>query len=241
MKDAGISTADISRFSGHLAASTDETNSLIRSYLTNPPVNCIVQRAGGDPTKTQHHQPPYSMVPVPEDLLREDPRFAALLDQRDSIHTQYNACRTRKDRMAKQLYAAKGSIDSMIHEIKRVFQVCASRPVHPISLVTEKDSPSIQEIAEYRFGWFQPILTLPLFESERYKIFRSQIRSLEDATLGIVVPSVPPPFRISLSEHSVNIVCSGSCSCRATGSCSGCCCPWCCPCQYSYGNGANSK
>jgi hypothetical protein len=97
MKEAGIATDDICRFVGQLSKSAVETAALNASYLTDPPTNCIVQRAGGDPNNPKGHWPAWSRVPVPEELLRLDPKFALLLDQRDKIHVAFDACAHRKE------------------------------------------------------------------------------------------------------------------------------------------------
>jgi hypothetical protein len=131
MKDAGIPTDDISRFVGQQATSTVETEALANNYLTSPPVNCVVQRAGGRPMRSRDHWPAYTTVEVPDDLLRHDPRLGALLDQRDRIHADHGKHYTRKARKERQLYSAKGTVDAVIYEIKRVFQVLAARPVDP--------------------------------------------------------------------------------------------------------------
>jgi hypothetical protein len=105
------------------------------------------------------------------------------LDQRDQIHKAFDACADRKERVSKQLYSAKGSIDSMIHDIKRCIQVFAARPVDPESFVVQVNDPTIREI--YGRGSMKKIMNLSMFNSVQYLSFQQRVRAAEDTSIGL--------------------------------------------------------
>jgi hypothetical protein len=204
MKDAGIATDDVSRFVGQQSKMAAETAALAKHYILNPPVSCVVQRAGGDPTRTRDHCPAYSSVEVPDDLLRQNAVLAALLDQRDRIHTDYETFYKRKDRKSRQLYAAKGTVDSLIHDIKRVFQVLAARPVDPKTFAIHANSTETI-LQKYKLGTFSDIFGLEMFHTPAFVQFQSRMREREDNYI-LTTSSTPRPVlneveRI-LKDHS---------------------------------------
>jgi hypothetical protein len=138
-------------------------------------------------------------VEVPEELLRHNRKLAELLDQRDSIHAEYTACKNRVERESKWLYTAKGCIDSVIHDIKCCVQVFAARPVDPNTLVIKPGSISIQE--EFFNGSFKSVMELDLFKSHQYIAFRSRVREAEDRMMGFMTSAQDQVFVNQLHQQ----------------------------------------
>lgn len=187
MHDSGCLTEDISRFVGQQAATTKSTNAQTLSYLTNPPVSCVVERAGGDPLQPKLHAPAWSLPLVEESMLREISQLSKLLDHRDAVHLAYDACQSHHERMENRLCTAKGSIDSMVHDITRAFQLFASRPLDPETLVLQQDKPTMQENERFRQGTLKPLFDLPVFAGARYQDLQQRVRKSEDNCAGLTL------------------------------------------------------
>ena len=187
MHDSGCVTEDISRFCGHQAATTKTTNAQTHSYLTNPPVPCLIERAGGDPKNPEYHVAPYTLPAVDENMLREIPQIRGLLDWRDVVHTAYHDCASHQERMKRRLCTAKGSIDSMINDIKRAFQFFASRPLDPETQVLQADKQTIQETERFQQGTLRELFALPVFAGNLYQDLRQRVRASEDHYVGLTL------------------------------------------------------
>jgi hypothetical protein len=85
MTDALISPLDVAMFTGTQSAQVQVTQALLDSYMYNPPIRCVVQRAGGNPADPRLHCPAYSLVDVPDELLLHLKGMKEFLAVRDNL------------------------------------------------------------------------------------------------------------------------------------------------------------
>jgi hypothetical protein len=65
----------------------------------------------------------------------------------------------------------------MLFEIKCAFQLFASRPLDPETQVLKADGPTFYE--RFRNGTLKDVFNLPVFESNEYDSFRTQVFNAE--------------------------------------------------------------
>jgi hypothetical protein len=184
MTDAGILPIDVAMFTGTQSGQVQVTQALLDSYMYNPPIRCVHQRAGGIPGDARMHCPAYSRVDVPDELLLYLPGMEELLSKRD-ILMQINATvRSRRERDEIRIETRLGCLQAFLHDIKRALLVSAARPVDPISFLTQHELPAIQATERYRNGLLSGVFALPIFESKEFMDLRDRVRDAEDAALS---------------------------------------------------------
>ena len=95
MDNAGIPNPDIMRHvkargGARESGSNDITTSQINCYLTNPPLNALVQAAGGDSKRPLDHRPAWAHVPVPDELIFKYCSFLTV--EMEKIRVRKEAC-----------------------------------------------------------------------------------------------------------------------------------------------------
>lgn len=167
----GCSMTDISRMTGHAKQGRDGTRAQNESYVTNPPVTGMVQRAGGEPKHPRSHQPPWCSVEVPLELL--ELVFPMGLDMQRKVHHAYSQTSSHRERKEKRLCAAKGSINAMLLDVKRSIQMMASRPLDPETGCLLESEPSIRML--YEKGAFCDVFGLDALRSPAFTAFEADV------------------------------------------------------------------
>jgi hypothetical protein len=85
MTDALITPLAVAMFTGTQSAQVQVTQALLASYMYNPPIQCVVQRARGITADPRMHCPAYSRVDVPDELLLHLKGMKRLLAVRDKL------------------------------------------------------------------------------------------------------------------------------------------------------------
>jgi hypothetical protein len=197
MENNGVHPSHGTRLAGNASADINMSRAQKRSYLTPPPVPAMTQRAGGDPHFPRSHCPPWITVfgvPLEKVLLLIIPQW---LDMQKLVDAEYNACTSMKEKRAGRWCSAKKSLDSMIHDIRRAFQMLASRPICPDTGILLADQPTYR--SQFKDGVFYELLSLPVFESDDYKDFESRMRIAQDQYFAAEV-ALAAPVRNELDQ-----------------------------------------
>lgn len=185
LDDAGVDTGDISRLVGHITPSTKQSKAQLRSYLTNPPVRAMVQRAGGDHNKPETHQPCRYAADVSPSLISL--LFPQLVETKDSVYTRYDECSSHEELISKRLCVLKHCINGMVHDFSNFLRMLASRMVDPMTKVLIPDSPTIYE--KFCHGPFHDLFRNPGFQSTEFQSLVSVVRAAEDRYYNLSFPS----------------------------------------------------
>jgi hypothetical protein len=190
MDNNGVDPAHTSRMAGHASADVKQSRAQKKSYLFPPPVPGLAQRCGCDPRIPRSHYPPWiTVVGEPLEALMHL-SVEPLLVQQSEVHGKYYACRSYNERKAGRWCSAKGSIDSMLHDIRRAFQMLASRPICPDTGVLLADQPTFRE--QFKSGAFHELLTHRVFEGDEWKHFEQLMRTAQDEYFSTeITVSVP--------------------------------------------------
>lgn len=81
-----------------------------QSYLNNPPLDAVVDRAGGDPRNVRRFNPKWSKLTVSDTLLGL--AMPPLTAQIAAVAEKYQSVTTKKARKEGRLDTAKGSVES---------------------------------------------------------------------------------------------------------------------------------
>jgi Centromere DNA-binding protein complex CBF3 subunit, domain 2 len=176
LDDAGVDTGDISRLVGHITPTTKQSKAQLRSYLTNPPVRAMVQRAGGDHNNPQTHQPCRHAVDVSPALINL--LFPELLETKCCVYQRIEECSSHEEMAEKRLYTLKHCIDGMVHDFGNFLRMLASRMIDPVTKALIPESPTIFE--KFCHGPFHDLFQNPGFYSQEFLSLVSVVRAAED-------------------------------------------------------------
>jgi hypothetical protein len=107
------------------------TKAQSQSYITNPPTEAVVGRAGGNWRNPSEHCPPHEMVVVSDDLMNIIPQVCELMTNYQHVLAHHAACTTHKEIQEKRLFTACGTLGVVLSDICCFFKVVVSRPVDP--------------------------------------------------------------------------------------------------------------
>lgn len=172
--DEGIPNPSIERAVGHsLASSGGETGNQhsAKSYMTNPPVNMTVSRAGGDHASPESHVTGWVVEEIDDALL--DLAMPALNPMVNQVTAKYNACRTQKQRDRKRLNMALGSITALRSNVWRALCMVAARPLNMKTRRLETDALPLYET--FRSSGVK-LLQLPVFDSDKFVLLVATVR-----------------------------------------------------------------
>lgn len=125
MDNNGVSNPHIARICQYQDGSCNGNQQ--RSYLDNPPLDAVVERAGGNPRDIQRFNPVWDKVPVSRALLSlAIPELPLMVD---AVDEKYGDATTRKELEEQRLFTAKGAVHAFKGRIVRGLQVAASRPL----------------------------------------------------------------------------------------------------------------
>lgn len=180
LDDAGCKPESIARHCGHQAPSVKQTTVQTQSYLTNPPLECVVTVAGGDRSNPNLHIAIVALGErfVSEAMIGKISKIAQLLAMRDAIHAAHSQCKSQKERMDKRLCTLKRSIDSIVVEIKRAFVLFVTRPIDPETFLLQPNEKTMFET--FYNGLLLPLFQHSVFESQEFLDLRAAVRELEN-------------------------------------------------------------
>jgi len=185
LDDDDIDGGSIARHSGHQAQCVQMSVAQQRNYQTNPSKKTMVSRSCGNSKKIQEHQPSWTVEEATDQMFSEfDSSLAKLLHDRDNVVGRaFKTCKTRKEREKFCLYTMRGTLDSMILDIKRAMQFLASRPVDPVTMQIVQDSPNWYRKYERNSTTFRTLFSKPFFQQPVWKTFEARVKVVEDERL----------------------------------------------------------
>jgi hypothetical protein len=190
MDNMGVSTPHIERMAGTASGDKKQSRSMVKCYLTPPPVPAVAERCNADPKNPLSHNPAW--IAVMGEPLRAVLRVGipTLLEQQQQVHAEWGACTTFQQRQDGRWPGAKESIDSMIHDISRAFQMFASRPICPLTGELLFDSPTHRDL--FKEGAFCSLLHLPVFSSKEYADFEALVKVAQDTYFRSAITLTAP-------------------------------------------------
>jgi hypothetical protein len=146
-----------------------------KSYAHNPPTQCIIQRAGGDPGDRRNFYPAH-FHPTPEekDWCNELVRrlVPEIVQHHATICNQYESTVSLSVRLAERLYTLKGLLSSMLYEIEHAILMLATPLVDPDTFQLV-GSRSIWQL--YHNEALAALLNMSPFRSETFAKLESSV------------------------------------------------------------------
>jgi hypothetical protein len=147
LDELGVKTTTISRMTGHSKETGNKSDGPIKSqamsYITNPPTDGVVSRAGGNWKQPGAHYPPRETVIVSSNMLLQIPQVAHLIDNYTGVQASRANCRSFKEIQEKRLVTACGSLGAILNNIESVFKCLVSRPVDPRTMCIDTASHNL--------------------------------------------------------------------------------------------------
>jgi hypothetical protein len=174
-----VPMSNIARMTGHASASNNDskqqmgaTTSQVMSYITSPPMDAVVGRAGGDPRVPRSHCPARSTVEVSDILLSSIPQVEKLIINLAEVTSKRRQCTSYKEVKAGRLVTACGTLNGILNNIKDTILGLASHPVDPDNLLILQDMPTIGEQHSMNSNsTIRDILVQPFFKVICMRIF----------------------------------------------------------------------
>jgi hypothetical protein len=171
---------------GHAVESSKKkegpTKAQSQSYITNPPTDAVVGRAGGNWRNPREHCPPREMVVVSDDLMNIIPQVNELMKNYQQVLTLRAACKTHKEIREKRLITACGTLGAVLNDIRCFFKVLASRPVDPRSHLFDAQSPIILELLKESVA-LRDVLNHPVFDSPQFMELCTMVKHSENRSV----------------------------------------------------------
>ena len=181
--DANVDVSKIAHMAGYAPSGNSESVKQQRCYLTNPPVACIVQRAGGDPMKTRAHWAGWSTVPVPEQMITE--LFPDLMEKKRIVMGEFDLAGTTAKRADARLFTARGTVLAIIHDIEQAMRMLASRMVCPTTYRVDRNfDQCIRDM--YHGNRLYEILDHNVFKGEHFRELKSKVYEAQMRSEGIL-------------------------------------------------------
>ena len=151
-----------------------QNKSQVNHYMTNPPVQAMVERAGGNHKYPEIHKPAWATVDFSADLLTELCPF--LTGQRERIDEAVRQCGGSYKKMKAQcLHQAKAVYDAMANKIKRALLMFAARP-HDVRGKLIRDAlPPYAEFPGF------PLFRLDFFKERGFLQLVERVKRAQDA------------------------------------------------------------
>lgn len=173
MDDNGISTAHIARACKYSDGSKSTNRVQAQSYLDNPPITCLVDRAGGDPHHPKHFNPAWDKVKVSEALLNV--ALPGLTTQVAIVNELHQTITSKEERKEKRLDMTKGSIDAFVRRISRGLLLPATRPLDSDNKLQSDSEPYYMKFQ----GSFE-LFRSPVFQSPEFLSLVAEMRTVQD-------------------------------------------------------------
>jgi hypothetical protein len=105
LDEDGVPITSFSQMTGHgqWEKPNSPTKSQSQSYITNPPTDAVVGRAGGNWRNLHEHCPPHKMVAVSGELMCGIPQVAMLMENYGAAISEQMKRRTHKEIQEKRL------------------------------------------------------------------------------------------------------------------------------------------
>ena len=205
--DANVEISKIAHMAGYAPAGNSESVKQQRSYLTNPPVTCIVQRAGGDPMNTKGHWAGWSTVIVPDEMIME--LLPGLMEKKRVVLEQYEKAGSIAKKAEGRLFTMRGTLLSFIHDIKQALRMLASRIVCP---TTYRMDPAYDECVRdmYHRKRLYMVLDQDVFKGDLFMklkrdVYEAQLRwegvlsspeesIIQNTTASMIKDDIDPKF-----------------------------------------------
>jgi hypothetical protein len=188
LSEQGVTASNIGRMTGHTKDSGNKsdgpTKSQAMSYITNPPTDGVVGRAGGDCKDSAAHCPPRETVHVSSGLLQKIPQVDQLMHNLIDIQAKRALCKSFREVQEQRLTTASGTLAAILNDIESVFKCLASRPVH-------WETDQIMVGSQNIFGLMrntttlQEILSHEVFASAEFTSFCQEVMAAEDRSLEL--------------------------------------------------------
>jgi len=187
MDSAGLTLVNIGRMTGHATQgrkgkeTSGPTTAQLNHYVTNPPVDCVVQRANGDPDNPISYRVDREQCTDQhlETLLDSIPRVRDFRGSLKRAHRAFDQCQSYTEKTDKRLYTCTRMAERMVLDMKAFYKVMASRPRDPLTLALRRDSEPL-----FRQTGFQSLYDLlsipnsngvPVIESDTFTRLCSEI------------------------------------------------------------------
>jgi hypothetical protein len=168
----------IARFAkyGHGGNTADRNVAQEESYLTTPPLDCLVAMAG-DPSR--HHNarrfyPGWNDVKtsLPELVYKALPQ---LHEQIVEVCDAFDKATSHQQREKERLYMARGSLLHLRSCIERAFQIAAARPI-------DADTGKVKESSQPLFYTYRnsPLFHHPIWQSDEFKALVVSMEARQD-------------------------------------------------------------
>ena len=166
----------------------------VNHYMTNPPVDALVERGGGDPKNPMWHNPPWASVEVPEDVIDELCPF--LTKQWPLILRAQDACEGKKKSLFKEmqrenLFQAEGAYRAIENKLKRALLMFAARPVDMKGRLLEGGRPPYQEFSDF------PLFKISFFRGQRFLELASKVQRAQESEVF---------SRINMSMEAIDVL-----------------------------------
>ena len=173
----------IARMTGHSQVA-GASAAQMKSYITNPPSDAVVGRAGGNPKQPEAHQPPRVTVEVVSSMLSQIQQVNELKETLEDLKRKKAACNSFKEVEEKRLFSCCGTIEHILHCIESAFRGLASRPVDPKTRVAQLDRPTIGELYGSS-STLRDVMNHPVFGSQQYANLKAAVRAAEDSASAL--------------------------------------------------------
>jgi hypothetical protein len=193
MISSGVCPESVTRMCGYsTTASKPQTESTSKtqnlSYLTNPPVDAVVQRAGSDPKYPRCHLPLWSTPSVSQELL--DIAAAYLSPQRKIVDERIDQLRTAASTAAKpksthaalksnQMITANGTLSAFEHDVCLALLQAAARPLDEQNRLVPDSEPLYKT-----WGQFPLFRKHPVFQSAPFLELVEKVKEAQESDHG---------------------------------------------------------
>ena len=192
-----------------------------RNYARNPPIQGLLQRAGGDLFKPKDYHPiVFQTDPMEDKLLEElcEQMIPEFVKQYDELCTKFNRAKSHTHRKLERLSTRRGVVRWMIYCVKHCFLMLAAPLVDPETYRLTSDHESLWEkmkhqdlscilmLEPFKSPQFAELQKLVLSKMKRAnKIACEYPRDPENALEKIVIEHVAKPLNLLFQQHNAQM------------------------------------